>query len=65
MENWRSNCGESSSLSWYPVGGEEVCVSQGLWELYRWGLKPLVGLSKPGRSPGRDQTKQTWLWRDE
>ena len=36
-------------------------MSQGLWELYRRGLKPLAGLTKPGRSHGRDQTKpSTW-----
>ena len=51
----------ASSLCWYLVGGEEACVSQGLWELYRWGLKPLADLTKPGRSQGRDQTKpSTW-----
>ena len=27
-------------------------MSQGLWELYRRGLKPLAGLTKPGRSQG-------------
>ena len=50
-----------SSPCWYLVGGEEACVSQGLWELYRRGLEPLAGLTKPGRSQGRDQTKpSTW-----
>jgi hypothetical protein len=48
-------------LCWYLVDGEGACVSQGLWELYRRGLKPLAGLIKPGRSQGRDQTKpSTW-----
>ena len=42
---------------WYLVGGEEACMSQGLWELYRRGLKPLAGLTKPGRYQGRDQRK--------
>ena len=52
---------KSSSPCWYLFGGEEACVSQGLWELYRRGLKPLAGLTKPGRSQGRDQTKpSTW-----
>jgi len=36
-------------------------VSQGLWKQYRRGFKPLAGLTKPGRSQRRDQTKpSTW-----
>ena len=36
-------------------------MSQGLWVLYRRGLKALAGLTKPDRSQGRDQTKpSTW-----
>jgi len=49
------------SLCWYLVGGEEACLSQGLWELYWQRPKPLAGLTKLDRSQGRDQTKSsTW-----
>jgi len=36
-------------------------VSQGLWELYWRGLKPLAGLTKLGTSQRSDQMKpSTW-----
>ena len=49
------------SLCWYLADGDGACMYQGFWQLYRWGLKLLAGLTKPGRCRRRDRTKpSTW-----